>query len=144
MSMMLFFGFVGALNAVCLAPVLLILHLVGFVNATGLTLRVFALTVCKGAAILPYPCMRCVDAKINVCALFPNFRETGPVAAAAVSAEQLCSNCMSVCCDLVSLCILFLSFLSKLCILFSCPSSAAAACSTCLERLLLSSQAGLE
>ena len=50
MSMMLFFGFVGALNAVCLAPVLLTLHLLGFVTAAGLTLRVFALTVCKGAA----------------------------------------------------------------------------------------------
>lgn len=55
MSMMLFFGFVGALNAVCLAPVLLILHLVGFVNATGLTLRVFALTVCKGIAATSPP-----------------------------------------------------------------------------------------
>jgi len=53
LSIMLFFGFVGALNAVCLAPVLLILHLVGFVSASGLTLRVFALTVCKGAA--PFP-----------------------------------------------------------------------------------------
>lgn len=50
MSMMLFFGFVGALNAVCLAPVLLTLRLLGFVTASGLTLRVFALTVCKGAA----------------------------------------------------------------------------------------------
>lgn len=53
LSIMLFFGFVGALNAVCLAPVLLILHLVGFVSASGLTLRVFALTVCKGAATFP-------------------------------------------------------------------------------------------
>ena len=50
MSMMLFFGFVGALNALCLAPVLLTLNLLGFVDATGLTLRVVALTVCKGAA----------------------------------------------------------------------------------------------
>lgn len=56
LSMMLFFGFVGALNAVCLAPVLLILHLAGFVSASGLTLRVFALTVCKGAVALPLTC----------------------------------------------------------------------------------------
>ena len=55
MSMMLFFGFVGALNAVCLAPVLLTLHLAGFVSAAGLTLRVFALTVCKGTIPLPAP-----------------------------------------------------------------------------------------
>ena len=48
LSMMLFFGFVGALNAACLAPVLVILHLAGFVSTSGLTLRVFALTVCKG------------------------------------------------------------------------------------------------
>ena len=57
MSMMLFFGFVGALNAVCLAPVLLTLHLLGFVTATGLTLRVFALTVCKGAATTHLVCI---------------------------------------------------------------------------------------
>ena len=56
LSMMLFFGFVGALNAACLAPVLVILHLAGFVNASGLTLRVFALTVCKG---MPAPASAC-------------------------------------------------------------------------------------
>lgn len=55
MSMMLFFGFVGALNAVCLAPVLLILHLAGSVSAAGLTLRVLSLTVCKGIIPLPAP-----------------------------------------------------------------------------------------
>ena len=56
LSMMLFFGFVGALNAACLAPVLVILHLAGFVSASGLTLRVFALTVCKG---VPAPASAC-------------------------------------------------------------------------------------
>jgi hypothetical protein len=48
-SMMLFFGFVGALNAACLAPVLLGLQLAGRVSVLGLSSRVLLLTVCKGA-----------------------------------------------------------------------------------------------
>ena len=64
LSMMLFFGFVGALNAACLAPVLVILHLAGFVSASGLTLRVFALTVCKG---MPAPASACKGLNQCVC-----------------------------------------------------------------------------
>ena len=47
-SMMLFFGFVGALNAVCLAPVLLGMQLAGRVDMLGLSAHVLLLTVCKG------------------------------------------------------------------------------------------------
>jgi hypothetical protein len=47
-TMMLFFGYVGLLNAACLGPVLLILHVAGFVSFGGLSGRVFLLTVCKG------------------------------------------------------------------------------------------------
>ena len=64
LSMMLFFGFVGALNAACLAPVLVILHLAGFVSASGLTLRVFALTVCKG---MPAPASACRGLNYHFC-----------------------------------------------------------------------------
>ena len=64
LSMMLFFGFVGALNAACLAPVLVILHLAGFVSASGLTLRVFALTVCKG---VPAPASACRTFILSFC-----------------------------------------------------------------------------
>ena len=49
-SMTLFFGFVGALNAACLAPVLLGLQLAGLVNVLGLSARVLLLTITKGAA----------------------------------------------------------------------------------------------
>ena len=62
LSMMLFFGFVGALNAACLAPVLLILHLAGFVSASSLTPRVFALTVCKGMSATASACRRVMNA----------------------------------------------------------------------------------
>ncbi len=48
-SMMLFFGFLGALNAACLAPVLLGLQLAGRVSVLTLSSRVLLLTVCKGA-----------------------------------------------------------------------------------------------
>ncbi len=48
-SMMLFFGFVGALNAACLAPVLLGLQLAGRVSVLTLSSRVLLLTMCKGA-----------------------------------------------------------------------------------------------
>ncbi len=53
LTMMLFFGCVGFLNAVCLAPVLIILRISGFVQTAGLTLRILGLTVCKGAAAEP-------------------------------------------------------------------------------------------
>ena len=48
-SMTLFFGFVGALNAACLAPVLLGLQLAGFVDVLGMSARVLLLTITKGA-----------------------------------------------------------------------------------------------
>ena len=48
LTMMLFFGFVGLLNAACLAPVLILLRIGGFVQTAGLTLRILGLTVCKG------------------------------------------------------------------------------------------------
>ena len=51
LTMMLFFGFVGLLNAACLGPVLLILHLSGLVQIVGVTARVLALTVCKGESL---------------------------------------------------------------------------------------------
>ena len=47
-SMMLFFGFVGALNLVCLAPLLGILWAAAVVHVGQLTARLFALTVAKG------------------------------------------------------------------------------------------------
>lgn len=47
-SMMLFFGFVGALNAICLAPVLLGMQLAGRIDMLGLSAHVLLLTVCKG------------------------------------------------------------------------------------------------
>jgi solute carrier family 35 protein F5 len=47
-AVMLLFGFIGALNAVCLAPVLLILHFSGIVRVASLTARVIGLTICKG------------------------------------------------------------------------------------------------
>ena len=49
-AVMLLFGYIGLLNAVCLAPVLLILHFSGVVRLAGLTARVIGLTVCKGGA----------------------------------------------------------------------------------------------
>ena len=49
MAVMLLFGCIGLLNAVCLAPVLLILHLAGSMRFAGLSARVLGLTVCKGA-----------------------------------------------------------------------------------------------
>ena len=49
-SMTLFFGCVGALNAACLAPVLLGLQLAGLVDVLGMSARVLLLTVTKGAA----------------------------------------------------------------------------------------------
>ena len=48
-SMTLFFGFVGALNAACLAPVLLGLQLAGLVDVLGMSARVLLLTITKGA-----------------------------------------------------------------------------------------------
>ena len=51
-AVMLLFGYIGFLNAVCLAPVLLILHLSGTVHLAGLTARVIGLTVCKGGACM--------------------------------------------------------------------------------------------
>lgn len=48
LTMMLFFGCVGLLNAACLAPVLIILRVGGFVQTAGLTLRIIGLTICKG------------------------------------------------------------------------------------------------
>ncbi|BDA40677.1 Solute carrier family 35 member F5 [Coccomyxa sp. Obi] len=48
LTMMLFFGCVGFLNAACLAPVLIILRVGGFVQTAGLTLRIIGLTICKG------------------------------------------------------------------------------------------------
>ena len=47
-SMMLFFGFVGLLNLVCLAPVLAALWAAAVVHVGQLTARIFALTVAKG------------------------------------------------------------------------------------------------
>ena len=52
MAVMLLFGCIGLLNAVCLAPVLLILHLAGSVHFAGLSARVLGLTVCKGAPLV--------------------------------------------------------------------------------------------
>lgn len=49
LTMMLFFGCVGFLNAVCLAPVLIMLRVGGFVQTAGLTARIVGLTICKGA-----------------------------------------------------------------------------------------------
>lgn len=49
LTMMLFFGCVGFLNAACLAPVLIILRVGGFVQTAGLTVRIIGLTICKGA-----------------------------------------------------------------------------------------------
>lgn len=51
LTMMLFFGCVGLLNAACLAPVLIILRVGGFVQTAGLTLRIIGLTICKGALV---------------------------------------------------------------------------------------------
>lgn len=48
-SMTLFFGFVGALNAACLAPLLLGLQLAGLVDVLGMSARVLLLTITKGA-----------------------------------------------------------------------------------------------
>ena len=47
-GVMLLFGFIGLLNAACLAPVLLLLHLSGVVRVAGLSARVIGLTICKG------------------------------------------------------------------------------------------------
>ena len=47
-SMTLFFGFVGALNAACLAPVLLGLQLAGLVDVLGMSARMLLLTITKG------------------------------------------------------------------------------------------------
>lgn len=52
-AMTLFFGFVGALNAACLAPLLLGLQLAQRVDIMHLSARVLLLTVCKGACALP-------------------------------------------------------------------------------------------
>lgn len=58
-SMTLFFGFVGALNAACLAPVLLGLQLAGLVDVLGMSARVLLLTISKGvtAETARFPCM---------------------------------------------------------------------------------------
>ena len=50
---MLFFGYIGALNAVCLAPLLVILQLAGVIDVTQLTARILLLTVMKGACSWP-------------------------------------------------------------------------------------------
>ena len=50
---MLFFGYVGALNAVCLAPLLVILQLAGKLKLTELTTHILLLTVMKGACSWP-------------------------------------------------------------------------------------------
>ena len=47
-KVMLFFGFVGLLNLVCLAPVLVGLWLTSIVHLEKLTARMFGLTVAKG------------------------------------------------------------------------------------------------
>lgn len=52
-SMMLFFGFVGLLNLVCLAPVLGALWAAAVVHVGQLTARMFALTVGKGVYVRP-------------------------------------------------------------------------------------------
>ena len=54
-AVMLLFGYIGFLNAACLAPVLLILHFSGTVRVAGLTARVIGLTVCKGGACTDSP-----------------------------------------------------------------------------------------
>ena len=51
-SMMLFFGFVGALNLVCLAPVLGLLWLASVVDPGQLSGKMFGLTVAKGESWL--------------------------------------------------------------------------------------------
>ncbi len=43
-----FFGFIGLLSLICMAPVLLILWLTSTVNLQGMTLWLFFLAVCKG------------------------------------------------------------------------------------------------
>ena len=48
--MMLFFGYVGLLNLVCLAPVLGLLCLLGVVDLAALTPRLLGATVLKGEA----------------------------------------------------------------------------------------------
>ena len=43
-----FFGFIGLLNLICMAPVLLILWLTSTVNLQGMTVWLLFLAVCKG------------------------------------------------------------------------------------------------
>ena len=47
---MLFFGYVGLINLVCLAPVLLLLQLLSLVNVASLTAGMFGLVVAKGGS----------------------------------------------------------------------------------------------
>jgi drug/metabolite transporter (DMT)-like permease len=47
-NMVLFFGYVGLINLVSLAPLLLLLGLVSAVDFTKLTLHMFGLVVAKG------------------------------------------------------------------------------------------------
>lgn len=49
--MMLFFGYIGLLNLVCLAPVMGLLCLLGAVDLAALTPRLLGATVLKGGAL---------------------------------------------------------------------------------------------
>ena len=51
-----FFGFIGLLNLVGMAPVLLVLWLIGAVQLQGITARLVALAICKGRSA-PCICM---------------------------------------------------------------------------------------
>ena len=47
----IFFGFIGVLNLIGMAPILLVLWLTSTVHAQGVTARLIALAVCKGNSI---------------------------------------------------------------------------------------------
>lgn len=79
-SMMLFFGFVGALNLVCLAPVLGMLWAASVVDPRQLSAKMFGLTVGKGDSPLhcmaPRPCGPMIQpneiAAHHMCAMMPS------------------------------------------------------------------------